>query len=124
MTPASPYQGQHLIADLHGCTRLDDAAFIEACLADAADAAGACLIETRLHHFGPGQGVTGVALLAESHLSIHTWPEHGYAAIDIFMCGRTNDLEAALALIAERLGGTVTRRTVIERGFNAAGLSV
>lgn len=66
---------------------LTDAAAIERVLRDAALAAGATPVDARLHHFGPGLGVTGVLLLKESHISIHTWPEYGYAAVDIFMCG-------------------------------------
>lgn len=119
MTSAQPYDGRHLIAELHDAAHLSDADFIEAALRDAAAAAGATVLDVRLHHFGPGQGVTGVALLAESHISIHTWPEHGYAAIDIFMCGRTNDVDAALDLIADRLEAQIASRTLIARGFGA-----
>jgi S-adenosylmethionine decarboxylase len=115
VTPS--YDGQHLIADLEGGTRLDDAAWIERCLVDAAAAAGATLLEVRLHAFGPGMGVTGVALLAESHISIHSWPEYGCACVDIFMCGRTHDLHAALALIAGRLEARVARSTLLSRSF-------
>ncbi|MGF7151506.1 S-adenosylmethionine decarboxylase [Sphingomonas zeicaulis] len=118
--PCPPYDGRHLLADLHGCTGLDDAARIKAALADAAVAAGATLLGTHLHRFGPGQGVTGVALLAESHISIHSWPEHGYAAIDIFMCGRAHDLEAALATITDALAPRSIVRRLIERGYEAA----
>lgn len=119
MTPVPPYDGRHLIADLNDCAGLDDPARIERCLRDAAGAAGATVIEVRLHHFGPGQGVTGVALLAESHISIHSWPEHGYAAVDIFMCGRRNDLDAALDVIAEGLRARIAKRVMLERGFAA-----
>lgn len=119
MTPVPPYDGRHLIADLHDCAGLDDPARIERCLRDGAATAGATVIEVRLHHFGPGQGVTGVALLAESHISIHSWPEHGYAAVDIFMCGRRNDLDAALDVIAEGLRARIAKKVMLERGFAA-----
>lgn len=78
--------GQHLLVDFWGAQHLDDLATIERALSEAAAACGATLLETRFHQFGNG-GVTGMALLAESHISIHTWPETGYAAIDIFVCG-------------------------------------
>lgn len=111
------YTGTHLLADLTGCSCLDDPARIEGALREAVAAAHATLLDVRIHHFGPAQGVTGVALLAESHISIHTWPEHGYAAIDIFLCGRAHDLDAALAALSTRLEaqGCTDRR--IARGF-------
>ena len=113
----SPYDGHHLIADLHGCAGLDDPDRIEAALRAGAEAAGATVLEVRLHAFGPGQGVTGVALLAESHISIHSWPEHGYAAIDIFVCGRRCRPERALAVIAAALDATEVRETLLQRGY-------
>jgi S-adenosylmethionine decarboxylase len=78
--------GTHLIIDLHGAKRLDDIEHIEATLRHCVDAARATLLHIHLHHFQPN-GVSGVAVLAESHISIHTWPEVGYAALDVFMCG-------------------------------------
>lgn len=87
-------QGTHLIADLYDCRGLADVDQVEAALRDATAAIGATLIGLHLHRFGEGEGVTGVAMLAESHISIHTWPEHDYAAIDIFVCGDGHDVEA------------------------------
>jgi S-adenosylmethionine decarboxylase len=78
--------GVHLIVDLHGAERLDDIDHIEATLRRCVEAARATLLHVHLHHFQPS-GVSGVAVLAESHISIHTWPEVGYAALDVFMCG-------------------------------------
>ncbi|HEX8667130.1 MAG TPA: adenosylmethionine decarboxylase [Allosphingosinicella sp.] len=127
MSRYRPYQGRHLIADLHGCSGLDDAELVGSALAAAATAAGATLLDLRLHAFGPGKGITGVALLAESHISIHTWPEHGYAAVDIFMCGRRHDLEIALATLVRAIGAEQVDAQSLERGFSslaeAAGVS-
>jgi S-adenosylmethionine decarboxylase len=81
------YAGIHLIVDLWGAERLDDLAHVEATLRAAVTAAKATLLHIHLHHFTPNQGISGVAVLAESHISIHTWPENGYAALDVFMCG-------------------------------------
>jgi S-adenosylmethionine decarboxylase len=82
------YAGVHLIIDLHGAKRLNDLDYIETVLRRCAEAAGATLLHIHLHRFQP-DGVSGVAVLAESHISIHTWPEAGYAALDVFMCGKT-----------------------------------
>jgi S-adenosylmethionine decarboxylase len=82
--------GAHLIVDLYEAERLDDIDHIESTLRHCVDAAGATLLHIHLHHFEPNGGVSGVAVLAESHISIHSWPEANYAAIDIFMCGNAN----------------------------------
>jgi S-adenosylmethionine decarboxylase len=81
------YAGSHLIIDLWDGRYFDDVGVIELALRRAVQAAGATLVHLHLHEFGSGGGVSGVAVLAESHISIHTWPERGYAAIDVFMCG-------------------------------------
>ena len=81
------FAGTHLLLDLWDAQNLTDPAAIESALSDAARAAGATILHAHLHHFGPDGGVSGVLVLAESHISIHTWPERGFAAIDIFMCG-------------------------------------
>lgn len=79
--------GTHLIIDLIGADGLDDIRRIEAALHRCVEVAGATLLHIHLHHFTPNAGVSGVAVLAESHISIHTWPERNYAALDVFMCG-------------------------------------
>ena len=81
------FAGTHLLIELWNAENLDDLAVADRALREAAAAAGATLLHLHLHHFSPNGGYSGVAVLAESHISIHTWPERGYAAIDIFMCG-------------------------------------
>ena len=81
------FAGTHLIVDLFGARRLDDIEHIDATLKRCAKAAGATLLGVHLHHCSPNGGVSGVAVLAESHISIHSWPEADYAALDVFMCG-------------------------------------
>lgn len=79
--------GSHLIIDVYGAKHLDDLAHVERTLKECVDAAGATLLHIHLHPFEPNGGISGVAVLAESHISIHSWPERDYAALDIFMCG-------------------------------------
>ena len=78
--------GSHLIIDLYDAEKLDDLPYIEEALKACVEEAGATLLHIHLHPFEP-TGVSGVAVLAESHISVHTWPEAGYAAFDVFMCG-------------------------------------
>jgi S-adenosylmethionine decarboxylase len=92
------FAGVHLIVDLWGATRLDDPDHIDAVLREGALAAGATILHGHFHHFSPNGGVSGVLVLAESHISIHTWPERDYAAIDIFMCGECDPAKALPAI--------------------------
>ncbi|MCB1742345.1 MAG: adenosylmethionine decarboxylase, partial [Gammaproteobacteria bacterium] len=79
--------GTHLIVDFWDAKRLTDLKLMERALQEAALAGGATLLHVHLHHFSENDGISGVAVLAESHISVHTWPERGYAAFDVFMCG-------------------------------------
>ncbi|MGQ0742568.1 MAG: adenosylmethionine decarboxylase [Alphaproteobacteria bacterium] len=88
------YAGSHLIIDLWEAEGLDDKDRMRQALVDAVQAAGATLLHIHLHVFTPSGGISGVAVLAESHISVHTWPEKGYAAFDIFMCGRADPRKA------------------------------
>lgn len=109
--------GMHLLADLHGVAPalLSAAPELEAVLRDSAAAAGAHILSAHFHGFGPGKGITGVLLLAESHVSIHTWPEAGFAAIDIFMCGDAAP-QRALAMIQAALQPSACEVHRIARG--------
>jgi len=81
------FAGTHLLLDLWGASHLDEIDRIEQAMRDIVAACGATLLHIHLHHFTPSGGVSGVAVLAESHISVHTWPERDYAAFDVFMCG-------------------------------------
>ncbi len=80
------HMGLHLIFDLWGCVNLNSTSIIEQAMLEAVQACGATLLEMKTHAFSP-HGASGFVLLSESHISIHTWPEHKYAAVDIFTCG-------------------------------------
>lgn len=81
------YAGTHLIIDVWGASHLDDIPRMEKAFRDAVRDCGATLLHIHMHHFTPNGGISGVAVLAESHISVHTWPERDYAAFDLFMCG-------------------------------------
>jgi len=109
--------GVHLIIDLHGASRLDDVEHIEGTLKRCVSAARATLLHIHLHHFQPN-GVSGVAVLAESHISIHTWPEAGYAALDVFMCGAA-DPDACIPVLREAFSAKRVGVNEILRGQKA-----
>ena len=90
---------------------------LEAALREAAAAIGARVLNVAFHAFAP-HGVTGVLLLAESHLSVHTWPEHGYAAVDLFTCGPASP-EAALPILRAALGARELECVTVVRGVDA-----
>lgn len=102
------FAGTHLIVDLWDGSQLDDLGHVDATLRRATEAAGATLLNIDLHHFTPNNGISGVAVLAESHISIHTWPECGYAAIDIFMCGDAQPHKAIAVLREAFAAGRVS----------------
>jgi S-adenosylmethionine decarboxylase len=92
------HAGTHVLVDFWDAHHLDDLAHADNALRAAATAAHATLLHLHLHRFASSGGISGVAVLAESHISIHTWPERGYAALDIFMCGECDPLAAVAAL--------------------------
>lgn len=109
--------GRHVISEHFGCASelLDDVAVIEAAMLAAAQAIGATLVSSAFHRYEP-QGVSGVLLIAESHLSIHTWPEHRYAAVDIFTCGGL-DPRPGLGALASAIRAQTSRMQEIVRGL-------
>jgi S-adenosylmethionine decarboxylase len=107
--------GIHLLIDLRGASRLDDAAHIGRALRESARVCGATVLHVNLHSFGEKSGVTGVALLAESHISIHTWPEENFAALDIFMCGAC-DPRRALPVLRDAFAPAEMNVTEMRRG--------
>ena len=109
-------EGTHLLADLSGVApdRLTSCPVIDMLLRAAAEAAGAHVLHSHFHAFGPGLGVTGVVLLAESHISIHTWPEQEFAAVDIFMCGAAAP-QRALDVLRQALAPTHCRVRSVQR---------
>lgn len=109
--------GVHLIIDLHEAHGLNDIDLIERTLRQCVDAARATLLHIHLHHFQPN-GVSGVAVLAESHISIHTWPDAGYAALDVFMCGQA-DPDACVPVLREAFQARRVEVNEILRGQGA-----
>ena len=112
--------GRHLIVEMWGVdpVLLDDEATLRELLVEAAKKAGGRVMGVLFHKFEP-QGVTGVVAIAESHISIHTWPEHGYAAMDIFTCGSHVDPWKAFQLSMERLRPKTVNVFEIKRGIRA-----
>jgi S-adenosylmethionine decarboxylase len=109
------YAGVHVLVDLWGATNLDDASHVEETLKACCAAAGATILHVHVHRFTPGGGISGVAVLAESHISAHTWPEWGFAAFDIFMCGATQP-EAAVPVLRNAFEPTRLEEHISLRG--------
>jgi S-adenosylmethionine decarboxylase proenzyme len=96
--------GQHLLVEYYGCSsdQLKSPPFIEAIMLEAARRSKATIVSSHFHHFNP-HGVSGVIVIAESHLTIHTWPEHRYAAVDLFTCGKRLEPQLAFEYLSEAL---------------------
>lgn len=94
--------GRHLLIELYGCDKevLQSVELVQRILHEAAKRAKATIVNEVFHQFSP-YGVSGVVVVQESHLAIHTWPEHGYAAVDIFTCGEDVDPEAAALYVID-----------------------
>lgn len=109
--------GIHYLAEFFDCDRrkIDDALFIEGLMIDATKLSGATIIRPFFHQFSP-QGVSGVIVIAESHFAIHTWPEHGYTAVDLFSCSNFN-YKAALNHIRITIGAHYCNVAQVRRGI-------
>jgi S-adenosylmethionine decarboxylase proenzyme len=107
--------GRHLLVDFWGCRQTDEASQWEETLTDAVAAMGATLLRLNLQPFCP-HGLTAVAILAESHLAVHTWPEHDYVAIDIYTCGVEVHAEAGIDVLRRFLNPTRERIASVARG--------
>jgi len=109
--------GTHLILDYYGCSfeDLNDVDKLTGILEESVTKSGATLIKTVLHKFEP-QGISGVLILAESHIAVHTWPEHGYAAFEIFMCGDVAEPGEAHRYIADMLQPRSVDVKIVVRG--------
>lgn len=109
--------GYHLLTEFYGCDHdiLNDVGKIKGLMEEAAVASGASVVESVFHRFSP-HGVSGVVVIAESHLAIHTWPEYGFAAVDLFTCGEEVDPWKAYAFLKDYLAPQSTSTQEIMRG--------
>lgn len=110
--------GRHLLAEFYDCEPniLNNVSLIETVMTDAARIAGATIVQQNFHHFSP-YGVSGVVVIAESHLAIHTWPEYGYAAIDLFTCGESVDPTVAYDYLREHMHAKTAFYSELKRGL-------
>ena len=119
----NPLQGIHLIADLYGCGCLPEIlaqrALLESHMVSAVQDAALKVVGVRFHQFEP-IGVTGVVLLAESHVAVHTWPERDYVTLDVYACNHTGDNQAKAERLFEQLitlfAPKTSERVVVQRG--------
>lgn len=110
--------GRHLLAEFYDCNSniLNNVQRVEDAMTEAAIACGATVVQKNFHHFSP-YGVSGVVIIAESHLAIHTWPEYGYAAVDLFTCGASCDPKVAYDYLQEALGAGSAFCSQLKRGL-------
>ena len=109
--------GRHFIVELYECDSelINDTDAIEDILLESVRISGAEIIKPVFHKFSP-HGITGIVVIAESHFSIHTWPEYGYAAVDVFTCGQTVDPLIATHSLKEQLGASDVKTVLVKRG--------
>ncbi|MBW2367962.1 MAG: adenosylmethionine decarboxylase [Deltaproteobacteria bacterium] len=111
------FAGSHLIIDCYGAKRLDDLSLMDTVLRECVEKSLATLLHIHLHHFTSSGGISGVAVLAESHISVHTWPEREFAAFDIFMCGKAKP-EESIPVIKRAFAPRTIKISEILRGVN------
>lgn len=111
------FAGLHVTVDLYGASNLGDIDLVESVMRECVSECGASLLHIYLHHFTPNNGVTGVAVLAESHISVHTWPEKDFAAFDIFMCGESQP-ENSISILEARFCAKKIEVKVLPRGIS------
>lgn len=112
--------GKHVLIELNDCNKelLNDIEYLRTVLSDVARTIGATVIKDAFYQFTP-QGVSGVVIIAESHLSIHTWPEHDFAAVDVFTCGDVIEPRDAVKPLSDKLRAGSTTYIEIKRGVRA-----
>jgi len=113
--------GRHILSEFYDCAPelLNDPEAIELVMRKAAEVSGATIVQSVFHMFSP-HGVSGVVVVAESHLAVHTWPEYGFAAVDYFTCGEV-DAGAAIRHLKEKFGAERVTSREVERGIFSAG---
>jgi len=109
--------GRHILTEFYGCNSqvLSDVDMIRQYMEEATRITGATIVQSIFHLFSP-HGVSGVIIISESHLAIHTWPEYGYAAIDLFTCGEDVDPWKAYTFLKEKLGARHVSTMEMKRG--------
>ncbi len=113
--------GRHLLAELSDCNAaiLNHQEELQRIMLEAARNSGATVVDSVFHHYNP-QGLSGIVVIAESHISIHTWPEYGYAAVDCFTCGSSVNPWKALEYLKEKLGSRAVQVKDLNRGIPSA----
>ncbi len=109
--------GKHMLVEFYNCNAevLDDVALVESIMNEAADVSGATIVQSNFHRFEP-YGVSGVVVIAESHLSIHTWPEYQYASVDLYTCGDNVDPLLAYEHLKSKLQAQAVDLQMLHRG--------
>ena len=112
--------GHHLLVELYGCAScvLNEIELLERAMVEAAQSADASVVESIFHRFSP-HGLSGVLVISESHITVHTWPEHSYAAVDIFTCGKSDLGDAIKASLVRAFGARDHRTHAISRGVES-----